>query len=505
MPQKGTVYLVGAGPGDPGLLTLRGKELLEQADCVLYDRLIHPRLLQLCPPSAELIYVGKEVKGDPSRQNQINRLLIEKARQGKIVVRLKGGDPFVFGRGGEEALALVEAGIPFEVVPGVSSAVAVPAYAGIPLTHREFCSAVGLLTGHEGGGKSRPLSRWKALAEGLDAMVFLMSAENLPQVVHHLLMADVEPETPSAIIQWGTWPRQKVVTAPLREIIQRYHASGLGPPAVLMVGKIVQLRHSLAWFERRPLFGKGILVTRAQEQARELSHRLEELGAETIECPVIEIVPLPRVKIPPDFLKGFDWILFTSVNGVKIFFERLFEAGGDHRALGSCKLGAIGPATAQALVDRGFRPDFRPQEDIAERVLEEFPENPQGLKILIPRAQKAREILPEGLRQRGAQVEVLPLYRTEIPSSPLQEEARRRLEQGEIDYITFTSSSTVQHFVQIFGKTLPSHTRVACIGPITAETARSLGLKVHIVPEKEYTLSTLISAIVTDAQNPATH
>jgi len=479
--KTGKVYLVGAGPGDPKLLTLRGKECLEQAEVVIYDYLANPALLEHVRPEAERIYVGRRGRGEYGDQ------------AGKIVVRLKGGDPFVFGRGGEEAEAVAEAAVPFEVVPGVTSAVAAPAYAGIPVTHRTLASSVALVTGHEDPLKPSPTVEWDRLASTSGTVVFLMGMKNLPAIVAHLTAAGRPATTPVALIRWGTRAEQLTIIGTLADIVRKAEAAKLEPPTVIVVGEVVRLREKLNWFESRPLFGTTVLVTRPREQAGEF----------VLTMPTIAIVP-PVDWRPLDRAIGdlarYDWVIFTSVNGVRFFFERLRALGRDARALGRARFGAIGPRTAEALAGQGFKADVVPDEYQAEGVLEAFKkEDVKGVRILIPRAEVARDLLPEELRARGADVTVAVAYRTVRPEADgkaLKEQLRRR----EVGVVTFTSSSSVRNYVELFAdraeaSALTANAVVACIGPITAETAESCGLKVGI-RSKENTIPALAEAIV---------
>lgn len=492
----GRVYLVGAGPGDPGLLTLRGAECIRRADVIVYDRLVHASILCHARPEAELIYVGKESSRHTMKQDEINQLLVEKAWEGKTVVRLKGGDPFVFGRGGEEAEALVDAGIPFEVVPGVTSAVAAPAYAGIPVTHRGIVSSLGIVTGHERSDQSDESDRlrWDAVA-GLNTIVFLMGVENLPNIVSELTANGRDPSTPVALVRWGTRAEQETVVGTLADIVEK--SAGFKSPAVTVVGDVVNLREKLRWFDNRPLSGKRVLVTRSRDQAGELSELLREQGAEPIEFPVIRIAPLEsydELDAALDRIETYDWMLFTSANAVYNLCRRLYETWKDVRSLKGPKIGAIGPATAEALSSLGMRIEFVPLKFVAESVVEEFPEDPAAKRILIPGAKDAREVLPEKLREKGAHVDVVASYQTVIEEScapPIKE----MLQRGEIDIITFTSSSTVRNFVQLVGRESVSEgVMIACIGPITAQTAEDHGLKPDIVAE-DYTIEGLVKAL----------
>jgi len=500
---KGKVYLIGAGPGDPGLITLRGVKCLQEADVVIYDHLANPRLLSHAKPGAELIYAGKKGgEADVTPQEEIGRLLIEKALAGKVVARLKGGDPFIFGRGGEEGLELFQAGIPFEVVPGVTSAIAVPAYAGIPLTHRNYASTVAFLTGHEDPLKDSSAIAWDKVATGIGTLVFLMGVGHLPSIVEKLIKHGRPSETPAAVIQWGTKPEQQTVTGTLETIVALAEARGLGPPAILVVGDVVRLREQLAWFERRPLFGKRILVTRAREQAEGFAELLEAEGAEVVHFPLITFAP-PHTWKPLDQaieqLETYRWVIFTSANGVDAFFLRLRALRQDARLLGAAKICAIGPATAEALEKHSILPDILPREFRAEGIIEAFAAHDlQGARILLPRAEVARDFLPRELEKRGATIDVVPAYRT-VKAVSDREVLKQLLQDRKIDILTFTSSSTVTSFVELLEKedlkALLEGAQVACIGPIAKETAERFGLTVDIMPE-QYTIPGLVQSIL---------
>ena len=499
---NGKVYLVGAGPGDPKLLTLRGKECLEQADVVLYDYLANPAILTHVPDHAERLYVGRRGKGKYPAQDEINRLLIERAQEGNTVVRLKGGDPFVFGRGGEEAEVLASAGIEFEVVPGVTAAVAVPAYAGIPVTHRTLASTVTFVTGHEDPDKPSMGVEWPRLATSHGTLVFLMGMKNLPAIVANLTAEGRSSATPAAIIRWGTRAAQQTVVGTLADIVGKSEVAKMEPPTVIVVGDVVRLREQLNWFERRPLFGKRILMTRAKEQASELAEQLAAYGAEPVEAATIRIVP-PEDWTAVDRAIGsigsYRWVIFTSVNGVDRFMTRLRAKGLDARCLAGLQVCSIGPRTAQELEKFGVQADVVPADYQAEGLLAAL--GGQDLKqarILIPRAEVARELLPDELRARGAHVDVVTVYRTIIPSED-REEWRRQLSDRQIHVVTFTSSSTVRNFVTMLGgmervRPLLQSVLVACIGPITARTAEEFGLTVSIMPG-ENTIPALVDAI----------
>jgi len=502
--KKGKVYLVGSGPGDPGLLTLKAKECIEKADVVIYDYLANVVFLDYAKKSAERIYVGKEGGRHTLGQNEINRLIVEKAREGLSVVRLKGGDPFIFGRGGEEAQELVQAGIPFEVVPGVTSAIAVPAYAGIPLTHRDFTATVAFVTGHEDPTKETSNIAWDKIATGIGTLVFLMGVGNLSKIAASLMDHGRSPDTPVAVIRAGTVPEQRTVTGSLENIAEMAQKEKIKPPAIIVVGDVVRLRKDLNWFEQRPLFGKRIVVTRAREQASDFVARLCELGAECIEFPTIELIPPPSwtdLDRAIGSLETYQWLVFTSVNGVKYFFDRLEDSGQDARNLKGISIAAIGPKTADAIRKKGVKPDLVPEEYRAEAVVEAFRQHgAKGLRILLPRAADAREVLPQELRKMGATVEVVESYRTVKPEGS-KGEIRAMLEKGDIHVVTFTSSSTVSNFMEMFveeGDRLlkwMEKVTVACIGPVTAKTAKERGLFVQITPA-DYTIEALAKAIV---------
>ncbi|NOT22244.1 MAG: uroporphyrinogen-III C-methyltransferase [Nitrospiraceae bacterium] len=501
--RPGKVFLVGAGPGDPGLLTLKGKECLEQADVVLYDYLANSVLLEHAPATAQRIYVGRRGRGQYQEQADINRLLIERAKDGNVVVRLKGGDPFVFGRGGEEAEAVAAAGIDFDIVPGVTAAVAVPAYAGIPVTHRTLASTVTFVAGHEDPTKPAALLEWPKLASASGTLVFMMGMKNLPLIVGRLLSEGRSRETPVAAIRWGTKAAQQTIVGTLADIVVRAEAAHLEPPTAIVVGEVVRLRGQLNWFETKPLFGKRIVLTRAQEQAREFSQILAAYGAEPVEVPTIQIVPPPSWQAIDDAvtrLNTYQWLIFTSVNGVKPFMERLHVAKKDTRALANLRLCAIGPRTAQELGTYGLAPDVVPAEYQAEGVIAALAAvGIGGSRILIPRAEVAREILPEQLRALGATVDVIPVYRTIVPAVDVAS-LTEQFHDGQVAVATFTSSSTVRNFVEIFGgqdavRPLLARVLIACIGPITARTAEEHGLTVRIMPA-ENTVPALAEAIV---------
>ncbi|TAK04334.1 MAG: uroporphyrinogen-III C-methyltransferase [Candidatus Manganitrophaceae bacterium] len=501
-PKKvGPVYLVGAGPGDPKLITLRGKELLERADVVIYDYLANPKLLAFAKEGAEKIYVGKKGGSRSAlHQEHIHDLMIDAAKAGKCVVRLKGGDPFIFGRGGEEAEALVAAGIPFEVVPGVTSAISVPTYAGIPLTHRELASTVAFVTGHEDPAKTGSLIDWAKLAGGPDTLVFLMGMGNLSAIVSELIRNGKNPKTPIALIRWGTHPYQKTLVGRLDDIVAKVGAEGMKPPVVMVVGDVVSLRSRLNWFESKPLFGKRIVVTRSKEQAPEFMELLSSYGAEAVPFPTLQIVPPPswaEMDAALERIEDYDWILFTSVNGVQSFRKRLAALRKDLRALKDISLCAIGPRTAAEIEAWGLQVDLIPSEFKAEGVLQALDERGiAGKRFLLPRAMEAREILPEEIQKKGGRVDVVPAYRA-VRADPDDAATEALLRGKRVDVVTFASSSTLRNFMELLGprRSWLSESAVACIGPITADTAREFGLKVDIMPS-EYTLPALAESIV---------
>ena len=496
----GKVALVGAGPGDEGLLTLRGKEWLERADIVIYDHLANERLLRFTQPGTEFIYAGKKEGRVTLSQDQINTLLIEKARLGNTLVRLKGGDPFIFGRGGEETQALTEAGIPFVVVPGVTSPIGVAAYAGIPLTHRDFSSTLSIITGSNEKGKEDEHIDWEKIASRSGTLIFLMGARKLKRITDNLIKYGKDPETPIALIQWGTTYRQKTWTRTLSTIVDIAAKENIKPPALTIVGEVVNLKPHSDWYETLPLFGKTFVITRPEEQSEAFMSGLLERGAEPFLFPVIETVPPEDWKSLDNAIQkldSYDGLIFTSVNGVKFFIRRLKEKGKDARELKGLRLYAIGPKTEQAVKALNINVDVVPEDFVAESLIDSLgKENIKGKKFLLPRAAVAREILPDQLRAQGATIDVTPAYRTVRPQTDTQELVRR-LKEGSIHAVTFTSSSTVTHFMEMIGTELKpqlAKIAVACIGPVTAKTAEKAGLKVNIMAE-EYTVDGLIAAL----------
>ncbi|KLU66860.1 uroporphyrinogen-III C-methyltransferase [Desulfosporosinus acididurans] len=497
---KGYVYLVGAGPGDPKLITLKGSECIAKADVLVYDRLASRRLLNLTRPDCELIYVGKSPDRHTLKQDEINQLLVTKGLEGKIVTRLKGGDPFVFGRGGEEAEALLDAGIPFEVVPGITSAISVPAYAGIPVTHRDLTSSFAVITGHEDPTKNETAIQWNHIARSHGTLVFLMGMENLPLIAQKLMENGKEPTTPVGIIQWGTRPEQRTLVGSLRTIAEKVKEEGFTNPSIIIVGEVVSLREKLQWFEKKPLFGQRIIVTRARHQASELSQAIESLGGEAWEFPTIEIAPPTDASLLLKALKdlqSFQWLIFTSVNGVEAFFAELLEQQGDVRDLAGLELVAIGPATKAALEKRGLRVAFVPEEYRAEKVAEGLRHLVKsGDKVLLARAEEARTILPDSLKAMGVEVWDVPAYKT-ILGGANRADLQQMLQSKEIDRVTFTSSSTVKNFIKLLdGKTeLLQNVLLYSIGPITSATAREMGLTIHR-EASEYTIQGLVEALL---------
>ena len=490
------VYLVGAGPGDPGLMTRRALELIARADVILYDRLVPAGALDGARPGADLRYVGKSPGAESVSQEEINALLVEHGSGGKDVVRLKGGDPFVFGRGGEEAEALAAAGIAFEVVPGVTAGVAAPAYAGIPVTHRDEASAVAFVTGHEDPAKDESAIDWAALAAFPGTLVLYMGVRRLPEIAARLIEAGRRADEPAAVVERGTLPGQRTVTAPLGRIAEA--AADVKPPAVTLIGPVARLREGLAWIERRPLHDRRVIVTRARPQASGLAATLRGLGAEVVEAPAIRIVARPveaDVARMAEEIANYEIVCLTSPNGVELLFDALEANGRDARALAGATVAAIGPGTARALEARGIRADVLPERSIAESLLDELAATGvAGKRVLIPRAADARDVLPDGLRERGADVDVVALYDT--VGEPLEASIVDALSAA--DYVTFTSSSTVTRFLDAVGERLPNGARVVSIGPVTSATAREHGLDVHVEAER-HDIDGLVEALVDDA------
>ena len=476
MPARGTVYLVGAGPGDPGLVTRRALHLVRSADAIVYDRLVPAALVAEARPDAELRYVGKEPGRPSMEQDAINDLLVSLGRAARSVVRLKGGDPFVFGRGGEEAQALAAAGIPFEVVPAVTAGIAAPAYAGIPVTHRDEASAVAFVTGHEDPEKPESALDWEALARFPGTLVFYMGVKQLPEIARRLTEAGRPAGEPAAVIERGTLPGQRSVVATLADIAERAAAAGIRAPAITLVGSVARLAEELAWVERRPLHGRTIVVTRARAQASGLALRLSALGAEVVEAPAIRIVPRPadhEIRRMVDEIGGYELICLTSPNGAAILMDHV----GDARRLAGVQVAAIGPGTARELRSHGIVADVVSDVSTAEGLLDALATSELlGARVLVARASEARDVLPDGLRARGTEVDVVALYDT--VAEHLGDDQLAAIERA--DYVTFTSSSTVRFFIEALdGNGLPNGAKVISIGPVTSDTARELGLEVH--------------------------
>ncbi len=500
MSNKGTVYLIGAGPGDRGLITLKGKDLLSRADVIIYDYLVNVHLLEYAKDGAEIIYVGKKAGQKEMSQKSINSLLVKKARKGNMVARLKGGDPFTFGRGGEEAEVLQQKEIPCEIVPGVSSVSAVPAYVGIPLTHRDFTSSFAVVTGHEDPSKQTSSIQWRALAD-IGTVVFLMGIKNLRENMCELIGAGKDPSTPAAVITWGTYPKQKTLTGTISNISEMVKKNKeITSPSVIVIGEVVKLGEILDWYQTKPLFGKSVVVTRPKQQAYEFIVALENVGANVMQFPTIEIHPPRSYKAVDKAIKNieiYDWIIFTSVNGVKSFFERLKALNKDLRLLHKAKIAAIGEITAQEIESMGIIVDIVPDDFKAEGLIKIFKkENMADSKVLIARARVARDILPENLKKTGAQVDVVAVYETKKPPKTKTKLINKLLNEGKIDLITFTSSSTARNFFELIQdlKQIKNKPVFASIGPITAKTVREFGYKVQIMP-KSYTVLDLAEEI----------
>jgi len=496
------VALVGAGPGDPALITVGGLARIAAADVVVYDRLANPALLRQARADAELVYVGKTPDRHTLSQQEINALLVERARAGKRVVRLKGGDPFVFGRGGEEAQALRAAGIAFEVVPGVTSAVAVPAYAGIPVTHRGIATSFAVITGHEDAAKAEPEVDWARVAPAADTLVLLMGVGRIAEIADALVAHGRPADTPTAVVEWGTLPRQRVVTGTLGTIAAAVAEAGIAPPAVTVVGDVVRLRDELRWYDNRPLAGKRVLVTRTREQASELAELLASVGAEPVELPSLairEVADPAAVAEAVTALRvaAYGWAIFTSANGVQVFFDALTAHGLDARAFGRTQVAAIGPGTAAALAVRGVRADIVPARYVAEGLIEALAGRVlHGQRVLLPRAKGGRDVLITGLQERGAVVDELVLYEAVVPRAP-DAEGLRRLRAGDIDIATFASSSSVRNLVAMLGGDVTPlrDVTIAAIGPVTAQAVREAGLEPAVVAE-EHSIVGLLRALV---------
>jgi uroporphyrinogen III methyltransferase/synthase len=500
--ESGIVYLIGAGPGDPGLITVKGLEKIRTADVVVYDYLADKKIIAEAPSGAELIYVGKKGSDHTAEQPDINQILVQKSGEGKRVARVKGGDPFVFGRGGEEAEELANAGVRFEIVPGVTSAVAAPAYAGIPVTHRDHASSVTFITGHEDPNKPESAIDWGNLANNPGSLVFLMGVKNLKRICESLISHGKDPQTPAGLIRWGTTPNQVSLLSTLEHMPGDAHKKGIMAPAIFIVGSVALLGNRLAWWERKPLYGRRILITRSKSQSAGMADRISQLAGAAVLFPTIEITD------PDDFqpldtalnrISEYDWIIFTSVNGVERFFDRYFQLKDDIRELAGPNIGAIGPVTASKLRDLRLKVNALAKEFKAEGLLAEFEKSQvQGKRFLIPRAQEAREILPQGLAEMGGIVDVTPVYKTIIPRMNDTGSIIKMLSEKSVHAVTFTSSSTVTHFIETLGsdsyEELLKGIVLASIGPITSRTLELYSLKPQI-EAKEYTMDGLVKAM----------
>ena len=494
----GICYLAGAGPGDLGLVTLRAREVVECADVIVFDYLCNPEILRWAPRAAEIIYAGKKAGAHTLKQEEINRLLVEQTRAGKCVVRLKGGDPFLFGRGGEEALALAKAGLRFEIIPGVTSALAAAAYAGIPVTHRGLASELLIFTGHEDPLKPESALDYAQIAQTPGTKVVLMGIERIGAIAAQLLAHGLAADTPIALVRWGTTPRQGTLTGTIGNIEQKVAAAGFDAPAVAIIGGVVNLRQQLRWFESRPLFGKRIVVTRTRRQAGALSSRLAAFGADVLELPTIRIEPPADPAAFAELVQdahNYDWLIFTSPNGVDAFFDTFFKRYSDAREIGPVRIAAIGPATAAKVRAYHLAVDLQPDEFVAEGVLAALQKegSVEHLRILLARAEQARDLLPRELTRLGAIVDIAVAYRT-VPETDDPTGARERLRAEGADLVTFTSSSTVEHFLAL-DLPLPPQIRTASIGPITSQTMRHLGLRVDLEAE-QHDVPGLVTAIV---------
>ncbi len=496
----GTVYLVGAGPGDPGLLTVKGRDCLSRADVVIYDYLAEAVLEKMAPSKAERIYVGKKKGKHHLPQDRINRLLVEKARAGLTVVRLKGGDPFIFGRGGEEAFELAQAGIPFEVVPGISAGFAAAIYAGIPLTHRDYTTSMALVTGHEKPDRKVSSLEWDKLATGVGTLIFYMGMTNLQLIVDKMVENGRAPETPVAIVRWATTPQQEVLTATLETVVQKAAEAGIQPPAVIIIGEVVKMRPELRWYDNRPLFGRQFLVTRPKEGGERFAELLATEGASAVCEPTIEIVG-PEDWEPVDealtHLIDYDYLILTSVHGVEYFFDRLKTLGYDLRSLAGCAVVAVGAKTAAAIREQGVSPDLMPEDFRAEGIVALMKaQEVEGSRVLYPRAELARPLIPASLEALGARVDAPVLYRTVKPADQ-GDRLRQILQQREVDGVTFTSSSTVDNFCDLVGghvADLLGDLPLISIGPLTSATLRKRGLKATIEAETS-TLEGMVDAM----------
>ncbi len=507
--KRGKVYLVGAGPGDIGLMTIKGLRCLQRADVVVYDFHINAQILNYAKQGAELIYAGKRGGHHAMSQDEINEAMLDRARQGKVVCRLKGGDPFVFGRGGEEAETLVRGGIPFEVVPGVSSIIAVPACAGIPLTHREYASSFAVITGNESATKPESSLDWSCLARSHETLVFLMAVKNVAAIGEALIAGGKPAETPVALVRWGTRPDQETITGTLGDIARLVRESDIKPPAVMVVGEVVKLREVLKWYEQKPLFGHRVLITREYTSDYE---PLEELGAELFEFPTIRVVPPSSYRELDKAIEGIDaynWLVFTSANGVRYFMERLLEKDRDIRELAGVKICAVGSKTAEEVARFGLKVELVPDEFNAEGLVEAFARfypsgkgRLKGVRFLLPRAERAREVFPDKVIEQGGEIDTPAVYRVVKPDKR-GKLLKRFLMEGRISVATFTSGATFTNFIDMMGAdALPflKHVAIAVIGPVTRKTVERKGLKVEIVP-KEATIAAMVEEIIKWATN----
>lgn len=503
----GKVYLVGAGPGDPGLITVKGKSLLERAEVVVYDYLANKKFLNHVPANAELIYVGKKGGGIHAQtQEEINQILVDQAKSGRFVVRLKGGDPFIFGRGGEEIEELAKHGIAFEIVPGVTAASAAATYAGIPITHRHYTATVAFVTGHEDPTKQDSSIAWDKLATGIGTLVFYMGIKNLPNIAERLMRYGRAPETPVAVIRWASTPEHQTVTGTLATIVDVVKNAGITPPALIIVGEVVKLRETMSWFEKKPLLGKRIMVTRTREQASDLVLQLEELGADCVEFATIALEPPDswhELDQTVDDMRRFDWLLFTSINAIQFFFQRLFARQLDARILAGIKIAAVGVATAAELQKYGLKADLLPAKEFTgEGLAAALIEQGAGQsRFLLPRALKANEALPEILRQAGAEVTMVPVYQNVRPQGR-EEALRQEFLDHAIDMVTFTSSSTFTNFIYMLNpkdetemRQLLDGVKIASIGPVTGKAIQKKGLAIDVQPAASYSISTMVQAI----------
>jgi len=498
----GKVYITGAGPGDELLITLKAVQCLQKADVLVYDYLANPVFLSYCKSDCLLIYAGKKANQHTLKQEEINALLVEHASLGKTVVRLKGGDPFVFGRGGEEALALAENNIEFEVIPGVTSGIAAPAYSGIPVTQRGYGSMLTLITGHESADKEISDIDWPALGQLKSTLVFYMGVRNLPEISSNLIQYGKSQQTPVALIRWGTTPQQQTLVGTLADIAEKVQQANFQPPALIVVGEVVSLRDSLQWFENKPLFGKRILVTRSRSQASVLSHKLQQLGAEVVELPTIDIQPCEdysALQASISSISTYKWIVFTSVNAVDIFMEQLAESERDLRCLYACKLAVIGNETAKRLLHFGLKSDVVPSVFTSEGLVAAFSsikEELKGANVLLPASDIARDVIHEGLKSFGAEVSYIPVYRTVAPK--YDTDFLEKQFEKQFDCVTFTSSSTVTNLCALLQQHHLEHCigdlEAVSIGPVTSQTAQAMGVSV-LAEANPHTIDALVEAV----------